>query len=313
MREARMMLLTLMRDLAEMPGLELLACADALLPQGEMRGTRIAAAPRDTPFDLYQRGLMLADAVWPIAPETGGILERLSITALSAGKILLGSYPDAIRVAASKRETYRTLASESIPAVATFNAGEAWPDISGAWVVKPDDGAGCEDTFIFADQSAARAWLERRGGNLIAQPWIEGEALSLCVLYANGQARLLCVNAQHIFLQDGRISVDALDVNAVTDANEEFQALAERTATALPGLRGYAGIDLIRTGTPDGAKKIVVLEVNPRMTTSFCALREALGLNVAELVLDLHRVGRFPDVVPRINRRVEINLAMGYV
>jgi predicted ATP-grasp superfamily ATP-dependent carboligase len=50
----------------------------------------------------------------------------------------------------------------------------------------------------------------------------------------------------------------------------------------MPGLAGYVGVDLIV-----GENAITVLEVNPRLTTSYAGLRRAIGANPARLVLDL--------------------------
>lgn len=49
------------------------------------------------------------DAVWPIAPETGGILERICRRVESAGKTLLASSGDGVSLAASKFETVKRL------------------------------------------------------------------------------------------------------------------------------------------------------------------------------------------------------------
>ena len=50
----------------------------------------------------------------------------------------------------------------------------------------------------------------------------------------------------------------------------------------LPGLAGYVGMDVI---VDDG--RVTVLEINPRLTTSYAGLHRAIGRNPAGLVLDL--------------------------
>jgi predicted ATP-grasp superfamily ATP-dependent carboligase len=50
----------------------------------------------------------------------------------------------------------------------------------------------------------------------------------------------------------------------------------------MPDLWGYVGIDLI-----DGATGPLVLEVNPRLTTSYVGLARAIRMNPAALVLGL--------------------------
>ncbi len=49
---------------------------------------------------------------------------------------------------------------------------------------------------------------------------------------------------------------------------------------ALPGLRGFVGVDLVLTATD-----AIVIEVNPRLTTAYLGVRSALEENVADLAL----------------------------
>lgn len=56
-------------------------------------------------------------------------------------------------------------------------------------------------------------------------------------------------------------------------------AAARAAVGALPGLRGHVGVDLV--AAPD---RCVVIEVNPRLTTSYVGLRRVLRANLAELV-----------------------------
>ena len=92
-------------------------------------------------------------------------------------------------------------------------------------------------------------------------------------------------------------------VNALYDADGHWQSLAGRVALAIPELWGYAGIDLILG--PDGP---VILEINPRLTTSYAGLRSATGENPAALVLDLLRTGALPPLRTAPGRPVEILL-----
>ena len=55
---------------------------------------------------------------------------------------------------------------------------------------------------------------------------------------------------------------------------------ATRTCAALPGLRGYVGVDLVLTDTGP-----VVIEVNPRLTTAYLGVRAVLDENVAAMAL----------------------------
>ena len=303
-REGGLMAEALVGDLGRLPGMRVLASRDARLPPLCDVET-IIAGPADDLSRIYARGLAAADAAWPIAPEPDGALEGLARASLRARRRLLGCRPSGIRIAASKRRTAAVLARHGVPVVPTFTASEPLPDRVGPWVVKPDDGAGCEDTAIAPDQDAARSLLAANPARMVAQPWIDGEPASLSVLCASGRSTLLAINRQEVRIVAQSVMVDRLFVNAIADTEGRLAALAEAVVRAIPGLWGYIGIDLVRT--PNGP---VVLEVNPRLTTSYCGLEAALGLNVAERVLRLTA----PDTAhergtPNRGSPVEITLA----
>ena len=286
--EGDLMLTTLAGELAELPGVDVIVGRDPRLPPVPGCGI-LLPLPGEHPIDHFRRGVAASDAAWPTAPESGGTLERLARATLAAGRILLGSRPEAVRLTASKHATSRALRERSIEAVPTFAARDPIIPLSGPWVVKPDDGAGCEDTVIVEDSAAATARLALDPARLVAQPWIDGDALSLSLLCAGGACRLLSCNRQEVAVRNGRVSLRAIQVNALPDRAGLFSGLAERIAAAVPGLWGYVGVDLVLT-----RRGPVVLEINPRLTTSYAALRRALGVNTAGLVLDLLEPGKRP-------------------
>ena len=83
---------------------------------------------------------------------------------------------------------------------------------------------------------------------------------------------------------------------------EEVREQAQRIAEALPGLWGYVGVDLVLS-----AAGPMVLEVNPRLTTSYAGLREAIGANPAAFVLQLRDSGAPMPQAPAPVRSVEVS------
>jgi len=53
---------------------------------------------------------------------------------------------------------------------------------------------------------------------------------------------------------------------------------------AVPGLRGYVGVDLV-LGPNDDGNEDWVIEINPRLTTSYIGLRVVAKANLAEAML----------------------------
>ena len=208
-----------------------------------------------------------ADAVWPTAPEGGGTLERLAATVTSRRADAAGMHPgsgspggqQAGHCPASPREVFRSCPPTGVEGTV--------PSIPGHWAVKPGDGAGCEGLERLDDSAQAEGRLRSAAGRLVAQPWIEAEAWSLSLLCAAGRARLLGCNRQRLSWRAGRLHLDAIAVNARPPGDPRVHRLGAEVAAAIPGLWGYVGVDFLL-----GAEGPLVLEVNPRLTTSYCAL-----------------------------------------
>jgi predicted ATP-grasp superfamily ATP-dependent carboligase len=279
-KEGGLMLEALLSDLLELPDIELITTRDPRLPILQLPVTIYVPQAAEDVWPLWQRCIAEADAVWPIAPESAGTLEKLCILAQS--KKLLGCAPDAVRMAASKYATARHLAQHGIPVAPTLLPADFKPQ-DGCYVVKPDDGAGCEDTRLFDSCGELRNWLEQgRQTSHVIQPWLDGEAASLSMLCLAGKAQLLSCNRQWIEVVDDHIHYRGSLLNGMVKHWDAFDDIARQVAHALPGLAGYVGIDVIVN-----EDQVTVLEINPRLTTSYAGLHRAIGRNPAGMVLDL--------------------------
>jgi tyramine---L-glutamate ligase len=258
-------------------------------PRG--RGAASAEAAQgagEDALDFVARMARAHDACWIVAPETGGLLGRLH-AAVGADR-WIGCDGDAIRRASSKRDTLAALAARGLRTPLASAATHR-----GRWLVKPDDGAGCLATRVHADLADARADLEQRrrsGTSATLEPFVEGEALSISMLVGADLARVVALNRQRIEIgADGGLrdlGVEPAAIDARTDARAaDLEALAVATARALPGLRGFVGIDVVW----NQERGAVLIEVNPRVTCAYVGLSAKLGRNLAGDVLRLHAVG----------------------
>lgn len=288
------MLRALARDLADVPDVRVVTTRDARLPALDLPLEVVAVGDVALARQQWVELLDRVDAVWPIAPESGGLLARISDTVVESGRVLLGSTPDAIRVGASKRATAWCLERAGVPIVPTWLLDDDAREIRGAWIVKPDDGVACAGCRLGEGElalEALRTSLDERQV-WIVQPWLEGEVRSLSLLCRDGLARVLACNRQCVARVGEGLLLQGCVVNAYSGARLGYHWLAQKIAGALPGLWGYVGVDFIHTvGGPR------VLEVNPRLSTSYVGLRQSLGVNPAALVLDLLRAAsELPDV-----------------
>ncbi len=298
--EGAMMRHALVRDLARLPAVDVVVAEDRALTPGAL-DARLAAIAEDDLRGSWRRIAAGCDMVWPIAPETDGLLEEMVRLAAAAGCEVLGSRNPALAIARSKQATADWLAARGIAAVATRALAQP-PPPAEAWVVKPDDGAGAVDTVLVNDQAAlAQRRREAAGRRFVVQPFLPGEPLSLSLLAQDGAAWLLSCNRQEVSVVDGRFCYRGGVVGGAEARRAALAPLAQRIAEALPDLWGYVGVDVI-----DGREGPVVLEINPRLTTSYIGLAESIGINPAALVLAL-RKRRLADLVrPLAPRSVPI-------
>jgi predicted ATP-grasp superfamily ATP-dependent carboligase len=292
-QEGDLMLQALLRDLAALPAIEVWVCRDARLPLPRCGETvRVLPVREGEAMDaLFDRWMHECDAVWPVAPETGALLEDVCARVHAAGKLLLTSPVEAVRICGDKLRTFERLQQYAIPAVPAMPLPGNLPRPDRRWVVKAKDGADCADTTIIddaADYRSVKAVLHD-ADNFILQPFTPGKPASLSCLFKHGEASLLSYNEQQIAVRGRHFELLGCIVNAPCPDWERYRQLAGQVAQALPALWGYAGIDMLETSAGP-----LVLEINPRLTTSYAGLRQALHANVAQQVVDLLHAGLPP-------------------
>lgn len=219
------------------------------------------------------------DVVWAVAPETDGLLAACQ-AAVPAGR-WLGCDAPAIALASRKRATLARLAARGLKTPLAFS-GQAV-----RWVTKPDDGAGATSTQVHGQLADAHA-ATCRGvpGMTTLEPWVEGEPLSLSLLCSPGrQPELLAVNRQQIALDDaGWVHYRGVEIDVLPRQDARWPTLgllASRVGEALPGLRGWVGVDLVW----HAGEGPVLIEVNPRLTGAYAGLSARLQRNLAAEML----------------------------
>jgi predicted ATP-grasp superfamily ATP-dependent carboligase len=271
--EGRAMLSAVVDDFRRIPGVEAVT-----LPAGE---------DRDTVCDLARS----ADWTLLIAPEFDGLLAERCRWVEEAGGRLLGPSSAAVRLTADKLLLSRHLRAAGVPTPACIPGGGPVPLPA---VLKPRDGAGSQATFLVHGEEE----LERRGaqaraegwrGELVLQPFVPGAPASVAFLRGPGRCVPLLPAAQHLS-GDGRFRYLGGRVPLPVELSERAVRLAGRAVEAVPGLRGYVGVDVV-LGDEDA-----VIEINPRLTTSYVGLRALAETNLAEAML---RVAAGEDVTLR--------------
>jgi len=340
LREGALMRDALVHDFSTLENVSIVTTYDARLDVPQLGGSIIQAVSVEQVSDAlatWQQLLKTCDAALVVAPETDGILAHLMKMIEAAGVKNLGCLSSAVKITSSKYDTYQQLKSANILTLATYTV-DAFLQVDfsqnqlskNGWIVKPSDGAGCEDTFYFDDEASLREWLRvnqqavqqrQAAKQFIVQPYQTGMPASISMLCKHGDAWLLSCNQQTITIvnddvlqtsaKPAHIHYQGCTVNGLSQYANAFSQLASDIAAAMPDLNGYVGVDVIVSHD-----NIYVVEINPRITTSYIGLRESLGVNPAKLMLDLAYCQSTPESlsptfklpVNMTTKTVEINL-----
>lgn len=235
-----------------------------------------------------------------VAPETGGTLERLSALVLDAGVCLLGSWPEAVAVAADKWECHRRFEQAGLPTPETVcttpaDAAGAAEQLGFPLVVKPIRGVGCEGVGLVRRGDMLERALDQpalqRAEYLLLQRYVDGASASVSLLVAGEDSVALSLNEQWVeagipFVYRGGVA------SIHHDRRAQALDLARRAVALVPGLQGYVGVDLVVT--EDGCS---LIEINPRPTTSYVGVRQVVDINLAEAIWRACQKGFIPKTV----------------
>ena len=205
----------------------------------------------------------LPDAALLLAPprelvELTGWFERRGIRLLGTGR-------EGARLAGDKWLSYLRLRGR-----VRLPPSRLSPPSGVRWVVKPRWGAG-----------GGGVRRGRKGGEgEFFQLYVEGIPASCCLL-AGEEVRVLSLNRQLIRWEGGMVRYlgSRVPLQLPPALSRETEHLASRAAELLKA-RGLCGADLVVGERP------YLVELNPRLTTSFLALERILRGNLAEMVVE---------------------------
>jgi tyramine---L-glutamate ligase len=222
----------------------------------------------------------VADWTVVIAPEFQGHLATRCRAVERAGGKLLGPDSDFVALTSDKHATARRLAEWKVrvPSGIALAAGDRLPtDFVYPAVLKPRDGAGSLDVRRVDAQCAARhvAAVPSR-----LEQYCPGTPASVALLCGPGRIEPLVPCRQDLdgfAYLGGSLPIEPRLAGRGRD-------LAVQAIAALGAARGYVGVDLVLGDDPLGSGDYVI-DINPRLTTSYVGLRELAGGNLAEAMV----------------------------
>lgn len=262
---------------------------------------------------LWLQNLKSCDAIFIIAPETDNVLAELQQQAIDLDKTILGCQPSAIALASNKLICDQQLNRHNITTPKSCLASN-WLQQqfihSDGYIVKPIDGAGCIDTLIFDSILELEQYLVQQTPDVlqhyIIQAYQQGTSASLSLLMSEDDILVLAINQQKISREYNKLIFNGCEVNGINPlifSTSQALSLVQQIQNAIPGLWGFIGIDLILT-----EQKATVVDINPRLTTSYVGLKQSIAINPMKLLFLMKEQGI--SLLPPIRQRQQVDIIL---
>jgi len=301
-QEGEMMLSAVVRDFEVLPHHNVSVLRDSRLKATKISNNDIVINSGDNYIECIEALVQHIGALLIIAPETDGILTSLCERFSNHDYMLLNSNIESIKLASNKYETYKYLQDYDIAQIPTFLPFEIDAIKASQFVMKPVDGVGCENMSLLSNRTELKAAVAQdKSGQFIVQPYINGTHASLNLICWNGECLLLSCNEQCMKVENEGFELVKCQVNAFDKNN--FKKFCKILVSSLPSLQGYIGVDILIT-----EKNILLVEINPRLTTSYAGLSSALGVNPAEMILHCFAYQQLPKFEATRNNKITIEI-----
>ena len=298
-QEGLMMLRALVTDCLHVENCEIVTTLD---PRIQLHDTNVEIIPV-TDSKKYMQQIQSSaenvDLTWIVAPESEDILASIVYRLQKANHQTLNCSVDAIRSTGDKHKCTELMQSVGLSVIPQI-ANADLINYPSAVVVKPRFGVGSENLRIYENGMQAKVNIDAPE-RWVVQPYIEGDHRSLSILCWRGAAKILSCNVQQ-FKDFPEPRLSKCIVNAFS-ADAELNSLAMKIAQVFPGLSGYVGVDYIKTKSDN-----VIVEVNPRLTTSYLGLARALTRNPANLCIETFIDKSLPNIIENTENSTEVIL-----
>lgn len=248
----------------------------------------------------------LADAALVIAPESDQVLRSIVERIEATGLRSLNCLASGIDRVASKANLYAHIKSLGVRVPETL----LFTDVYGAEkvtaaiqrkmrfpvVFKPLSGTSCAGLSLVQSPCQIAVAIDRikkssTDSQFVVQQFIEGTAASVSLISTGREALPVSLNKQDVTLgaPEADSSYNGGEVPLDSTLKEKTFAATKHVVEAFGGLRGYVGVDVVLT-----KEAVFVVDVNPRLTTSYVGLRKVALFNPAEVMLNAVLEGELP-------------------
>jgi predicted ATP-grasp superfamily ATP-dependent carboligase len=223
-----------------------------------------------------------------IAPETNNLLYQITKIMENKNLYNLGCSSNCIKKAADKWLLYNNFKNTSIKLAKSYLIRKNKLKLNESFfpaVIKAKYSAGSELKIIKSKEKFKKLNFKEYKGQII-QKIINGVPGSISIAADLKNIQILSINKQLINPED--FSYLGSTVNYKFPEQNKLEQLANSIKKTYPNLNGYFGVDFVYN-----QKGFYLLEINPRITSSFIALSKIS--NPAKVIFDLAKNKKIID------------------
>ena len=248
----------------------------------------------------FEASVESAEATLIVAPEIAGVLESFVRKTERLGVASLNCNSSTIYTVANKPMLLEHAKKQGVdvPKSLVVHIHEPISSIAKSVseklgfpaIFKPMIGFGCSKISIVNDESQVESAVAKMSASssietFLAQEIVRGVATSVCIYSDGDEALPVSLNKQNVTLatpaSDSSYDGGLVPLDSPPAQKTKAFFVAKKIVESIRGLRGYIGVDIVlKDGIP------ILIEVNPRLTTSYVGLRMVSGFNPAQALVD---------------------------
>lgn len=291
-------------------GMQVTATVDAALTPPDCGGQWCAIEDMPQLERTFAREVPRSEWTIVIAPEIDGQLAQWCERVRKLGGKLLACSPATIELCSDKQSTAERLQAHGVPVAPGMRLPGEMAEFSFPAVLKPVDGAGSCDVHWVESPTDVHRLIQHSEQMWRLERYLPGIAASVSLLC--GPQQIVALPPARQVLQAERSAISDADrfrycggeIPLPTSLSRRATQLAAAAIDALDAPLGWLGVDLVLGPAEDGSQDAVV-EINPRLTTSYVGLRAVCLDNLARALIDI--ADGQPPVLRFANRQVRFD------
>ena len=232
-----------------------------------------------------------------LAPEENNVLSNIIKDFSKINKNLINCSPDFINLTSDKYLLYKKFAKQNDFIMPVY---KDYKDINKnkKIIAKIRDGLSAEDMYLFKNRRELEDNIYLINDKHVFQEYLNGDIISVNTYFKDNSFKILSINEQIYTIKERAFTLKKFIYGKFNSEVKQISSCIEGIVNNCDGINGFIGFDIVRNKS-----KYLLIDINPRLTTSYVGLRKTLKINPTLFIKNFNTIC---DI--NTNRKYELNL-----